>query len=96
MSRNFPFQHCLKPSMEKTPPREEEQLEFDKLNEPPAKQEFNNYKSLMNEDLEELAQAKQDGSRRKPHKRTPVPEEDKEKDELREAIKALLGKYIKG
>ena len=47
-------------------------------------------------DLEELAQAKQDGSRRKPHKRTPVPEEDKEKDELREAIKALLGKYIKG
>ena len=47
-------------------------------------------------DLEELAQAKHGGDRRKPHKRTPVPEDDEEKDELREAIKALLGKYIKG
>ena len=56
MSRNFPFQHFLKPSMEKAPPCEEEQLEFDKLNEPPTKQEFNNYKDLMNENLEELTQ----------------------------------------
>ncbi len=47
-------------------------------------------------DLEELAQARAGGDRRKPHKRTPVPEDDEEKDELREAIKALLGKYIKG
>ena len=54
MSRNFPFQHFLKPSMEKAPPQEEEQLEFDKLNDNSAIQEFNNYKPTMPDNLEEL------------------------------------------
>ena len=48
-------------------------------------------------DLEEVGGINpRSAGRRSPHKRTPVPEEDKEKDELKEAIKTLLGKYIKG
>lgn len=55
MSRNFPFQHFLKPSMEQTSPREEEQLEFDSLNETLAEPEISNHKNLNKpEDNEEL------------------------------------------
>ncbi len=54
MSRNFPFQHFLKPSMEKTPPHEEEQLEFDKLNETSMEQEYDNCQNITNDNLEEL------------------------------------------
>ena len=54
MSRNFPFQHFLKPSMEKTPPHEEEQLELDKLNETSMEQEYDNCQNITTDNLEEL------------------------------------------
>ncbi len=60
MSRNFPFQHFLKPSMEQNAPREEEQLEFDKLNDTPTELGFNNHKTPTPENNEELGKEMRD------------------------------------
>ena len=54
MSRNFPFQHFLKPSMEQNAPREEEQLEFDKLNDMSTELGFSSNPPPTPESNEEL------------------------------------------